>query len=199
MTKRGSIRIIGGRWRRRRIAVPEGDAIRPTPDRVRETVFNWLAPTIGGARCLDLFAGSGAFGIEAASRGAQHVVMVEREPALAEKLIEEVNALGAGEQVSVRRSDALALLELGAAEPFDVVFVDPPYGNNLEGPVCAALDAGGWLAEDALIYVETNRAAKMQWPADWEVLREKEAGQVRYYLARSTPARADGAVKQEEC
>ena len=189
MAKRGSVRIIAGQWRRRRIAVPEDDSVRPTPDRVRETLFNWLANSLDGARCLDLFAGTGALGLEAASRGAAEVVLVEREAALVERLSEAIAALGAN-GVTVRHVDALAYLQAPAPTPFDVVFVDPPFGTGLASAACAALAAVGptnrWLAPEAEVYVETAVGAPIIWPSNWRVLREKEAGKVRYYLA--TPA-----------
>ena len=183
MDKRGSIRIIAGRWRRHCINIPAGHRIRPTSDRVRETLFNWLAPNIQGARCLDLFSGSGALGIEAASRGAAEVVLVEHEPVLAVKLVDELKKLKA-ENISVRCADALSFLQTQPRLAFNVVFVDPPFGKGLEERACAELHHRGWLASEALIYVEAENTTSLTWPTGWELLREKRAGHVRYYLAQ---------------
>ncbi|HHH39567.1 MAG TPA: 16S rRNA (guanine(966)-N(2))-methyltransferase RsmD [Sedimenticola sp.] len=176
------VRIIGGRHRGRRLAFPDLPGLRPTPDRVRETLFNWLQPQLSGAACLDLFAGSGALGLEAASRGAGRVVMLDRSPLAVAALRRNVEQLGLDGQVTVIRADALAWLE-GPAEPFDILFLDPPFAEGLLEPGCRALEEGGWLAPGARIYLE--RALKGPapgLPGDWAVLREKRAGQVCYQL-----------------
>ena len=178
----GRLRIVGGRYRGRKLPVPAQPGLRPTPDRVRETLFNWLQPVIAGARCLDLFAGSGALGFEAASRGAAEVVMIERSEPVARVLVANAHALDAA-QVRVSRADALRWLS-GSAEPFDIVFLDPPFDQDLLGRSCALLSAGGWLAERALVYLEAP--AKGQLPAlpgAWTLVRDKQAGQVRFALA----------------
>jgi len=176
------LRIIGGRWRGRRLRFPDIEGLRPTPDRVRETLFNWLAPAIEGARCLDLFAGSGALGIEALSRGAAEVVWVERQPLAVRQLRQNLAQLGAAE-AQVIPADALVWLG-GPSRPFDVVFLDPPFGSDLLAPVCTALEQGGWLADGARIYLETARDAPMlKLPENWQLVREKIAGQVSYRLA----------------
>jgi 16S rRNA (guanine966-N2)-methyltransferase len=176
------LRIIGGRWRSRRLYFPGVEGLRPTPDRVRETLFNWLAPLIEGARCLDLFAGSGALGIEALSRGASEVVLVERQPLAVRQLRQNLARLG---EASAQVIQANALVWLGGpSRPFDVVFLDPPFGSNLLVPLCAALEQGGWLAEGARIYLESARdAQKLELPENWRLAREKTAGQVSYRLA----------------
>jgi len=180
-TAGGSVRIIGGRFRRRRIAFAGAHGLRPTPDRVRETLFNWLGPRLEGARCLDLFAGSGALGLEAASRGAAEVVLVERSPAVAACLREQASRLGAAEVV-VHQADALGWLD-APARAFDVVFLDPPFDAPLLAPACDALEFRGWLTPGALIYVEHRRdAALPPLPDPWHTLRDDEAGQVRYHL-----------------
>lgn len=179
--RRGSCRIIGGRWRGRRLPVPDGSEVRPTPDRVRETLFNWLAPVIGGARCLDLFAGSGALGLEALSRGAARVVSVEREAALAQQLRAIAAQWGAAELV-VEVADALAYLA-GPSERFDVAFLDPPYGRGLLDSAVEGLAHGDWLAPGARLYLEQaseERAPAL--PSGWTFLRSKRAGGVRYHL-----------------
>lgn len=176
------LRIIGGRWRGRRLTFPALGELRPTPDRVRETLFNWLAPVIAGARCLDLFAGSGALGIEALSRGAAEVVFVERHPTAARRLRENLERLGAA-SFRVEQAEALVWLDR-EAQPFDIVFLDPPYGQGLLTPACAALERFRWLAPAARIYLEAGPDSQpLQLPANWEIIREKTAGQVTYRLA----------------
>ncbi|NIR28538.1 MAG: 16S rRNA (guanine(966)-N(2))-methyltransferase RsmD [Gammaproteobacteria bacterium] len=180
----GKLRIIAGRWKRRTLRFPEGAGVRPTPDRVRETLFNWLAPRLPGARCLDLFAGSGALGFEAASRGASEVVLVEQSARLARWLRETASALGA-EAVRVVQADALAWLQGFPAERYDIVFIDPPFarGELLEG-ACRRLHEGGWLAPGALVYLECAAPeSALALPEGWRVPRSGKAGGVRYYLA----------------
>lgn len=178
------VRIIGGRWRGRRVNFAAVPGLRPTPDRVRETVFNWLAPRLEGAQALDLFAGSGAFGFEALSRGAGRAVLVDADPAVAANLRQQGELLGA-DGLQVVRSDVLAFLS-GAASPFDLVFVDPPYGKGLLARCCTALQERGWLQPEALVYLEAEaELGEPVLPADWELLRSKRAGQVGYHLARA--------------
>jgi len=167
--------------------VPAQAGLRPTPDRVRETLFNWLAPVIAGARCLDLFAGSGALGLEAASRGAALVVMIEQAPAVARVLEANVRSLGADE-VRIRQADALQWL-CTPAVPFDIVFVDPPFDAGLSAPSCALLDARGWLAPAALVYLEAPAGGPFPGlPPSWTLIRDKQAGRVRFALARHAEA-----------
>lgn len=149
------MRIIGGRWRGRRLPIPRGTDVRPTPDRVRETVFNWLAASLERSTCLDLFAGTGALGLECLSRGANQAVLVERDAALANALRERVAALDAN--ASVLERDAVTLLKEPPLAAFDVVFLDPPYSTKLE-PLLAGL--GPWLGERARIYVERPRGGE---------------------------------------
>jgi len=178
-----ALRIIGGEWRGRRIRFPGLAGLRPTPDRVRETLFNWLAPVVGGSRCLDLFAGSGALGLEALSRGAASVSFVEREREAADCLRETATAL-APERVRVVHGDALAWLR-GPAQPFDIVFLDPPFGSDLLPAAVGALEAGGWLAPHAFIYLEAPAAdGPPGLPANWSLHRSGRAGAVGYHLAR---------------
>jgi 16S rRNA (guanine966-N2)-methyltransferase len=191
------LRIIGGRWRSVRIDFPPLEAIRPSPDRVRETLFNWLQSVIAGARCLDLFAGSGALGIEALSRGAAHVTFVDREARVGRHLAETLQRLGAND-ATIRTEDALRFLGRAPA-PFDVVFLDPPFSSGLLAPVCDAL-RGGWLAPRAFVYVESSSALPLpSLPPDWSAYRTKQAGQVGYHLFQvglcqagiATPAAAE--------
>jgi len=190
----GELRIIGGEWRGRRIRFPPVSAIRPTPDRVRETVFNWLQPVIAGSRCLDLYAGSGALGLEALSRGAAQVVFVDVESAATRHLAATLAALGCS-RGQVIRSEARRFLESPAEHadgPFDVVFLDPPFAVPVLPETCDALERGGWLKPDARIYLESPAAAGAPaLPDGWTLLRSKRAGEVGYHLARRAGAGAN--------
>ncbi len=184
------MRIIAGRWRGRRLRFPAGTSVRPTPDRVRETLFNWLAQALPGARVLDLFAGSGALGLEALSRGASSALFLDSDPACVAALRErfaEWEAAGA----EARRVDALDWLAAARPSttlPFDVVFLDPPFAAGLLERACARLESGGWLAPDARIYLEAPaRQTLPSLPPGWELLRSGTAGEVGYHLARRTP------------
>jgi len=175
------IRIIGGAHRGRKLRFPTVAGLRPTADRVRETLFNWLQPRLPGARCLDLFAGSGALGLEAASRGAAEVLLLERSPPVVEQLHENVALLGL-DRVQVVQADTLTWLK-GDARPFDILFLDPPFTDGLLGESCRLLQTGGWLAAGARIYLEMDvRTALPELPGEWTRLKEKRAGQVCYYL-----------------
>ncbi|MDH4166849.1 MAG: 16S rRNA (guanine(966)-N(2))-methyltransferase RsmD [Gammaproteobacteria bacterium] len=180
------VRIIGGEWRGRKLHFPQSAALRPTPDRVRETVFNWLQFELAGARCLDLFAGSGALGIEALSRGAREVVFAERDPASA-RAIGDMLAQLRCDRGHVEQVDALAWLERGppASQPFDIVFLDPPYGEAWLPVLAEKLERGGWLAPRAWIYLEDAAArGEPALPPGWTLHRSKRAGDVGYHLAR---------------
>lgn len=180
-----TLRIIGGQWRSRKLEFPDVEGLRPTPDRVRETLFNWLTPVIGGARCLDLFAGSGALGFEALSRGAAEVIMVENSALAARILRENLTKLNAqGTQIVER--DALDFLRQGRGDhaPFDIVFIDPPYHQNLVNPCCAILDQAQWISAHAYLFIEAEASLqKFSLPAGFECTRSKQAGQVGYHLA----------------
>jgi 16S rRNA (guanine966-N2)-methyltransferase len=183
----GKIRIISGQWRRRLLRVAPVDGLRPTPDRVRETLFNWLMGSIEGARCLDLYAGTGALGFEAASRGAAKVVLVEKDARAVAGMAAAASELGA-EQVEVVHADVRRWLQ-GAATPFDIVFLDPPYGSEDLGGLCARLQENGWLAPAALVYLETRASPHSpELPDGWHYLRRQKAGQVRYHLAAAGDA-----------
>jgi 16S rRNA (guanine966-N2)-methyltransferase len=175
------LRIIGGAWRGRRLRFPDAEAIRPTPDRVRETLFNWLGPRVLDARCLDLFAGSGALGLEAISRGAREVVFVERDGAAVRELKKHIDEWGAP-QARVEQADAERFLAK-SSEAFEIVFLDPPFAAGLLAKTAEQLESGGWLAPNALIYVECPaREGLPTLPASWRELRGKAAGEVGYYL-----------------
>jgi 16S rRNA (guanine966-N2)-methyltransferase len=181
---RGEVRIIGGAWRSRRLAFPASDGLRPTPDRVRETVFNWLAPHLPGAACLDLFAGSGAFGFEALSRAAARAVLVEKRLEVVAALRHNREQLKA-EHADIVHADAADFLR-GPAAAFDVVFLDPPYAGGLLAPCIELLETRGWLQPDAFIYLEAPHGETPALPATWQLVRSKTAGQVGYHLARRT-------------
>ncbi len=180
---RNQLRIIAGQWRGRKLPFADVEGLRPTPDRVRETLFNWLAPMIGGARCLDPFAGSGALGLEALSRGAAEVVMLDKHPKVMKQLQANLTLLDC-QQAMLQQADALQFLQQTPEKPFDVVFLDPPYRKNLLAPCCELLNEQAWLAEGARVYLENERGYTLPiLPDNWELLRSKKAGQVAYHLA----------------
>lgn len=178
---RNRVRIIGGKFRSRIVRFPDACLIRPTPDRVRETLFNWLGQRLDDLDCLDLFAGSGALGFEALSRGARRVVMVERDRAVARGLRQSISELEA-KGAEVVQDDALAYLKR-AADTFDVAFVDPPYASALASQALALLAPR--LRPGARVYVE--RDAPIDFGPAWHVLREDRAGAVRYALMEPIP------------
>lgn len=183
------LRIVGGRWRGRRIDFPAIAAIRPTPDRVRETLFNWLQHSIVGARCLDLFAGSGALGLEALSRGASHVTFVDRERRIGQHLKQALERFEAT-NAEVIVSEAARFLGRPPA-PYDIVFLDPPFAAD-ELPQTFRSLAAGWVRPGAFIYVECSAHAPLAaLPEGWTIYRSKRAGQVGYHLLRAAVARVE--------
>lgn len=181
-TAPGKVRLIAGRWRGTRLDVPAAPGLRPTADRVRETLFNWLAPYLPGARVLDLFAGTGALGLEALSRGAASVRLVERDPALAAALRALLARLPESGGGHVIQGDALETLR-SSAERFDIVFVDPPFAGDLWSRTWPLLAPR--LAADGLVYVEAPVDADPAVPADWTLHREGRTREVRYALYRA--------------
>ena len=179
----GKLRIIGGNLRGSKLAVADFEGLRPTPDRVRETLFNWLAPYIAGAHCLDLYAGTGVLGLEALSRGAAQVDFIECDARLAQALRENLVRLRQ-ESGRVRSADALTVLREPPAQPCDLVFLDPPFASNLWDESARLLDANAWLAPAALVYVESPLEQPLQLPPTWLLHRESRAGAVRYALYR---------------
>jgi 16S rRNA (guanine966-N2)-methyltransferase len=181
---RNSVRIIAGVWRGRRVHFPDMPALRPTPDRVRETVFNWLQHSIADARCLDLFAGSGALGLESLSRGAREVVFVEQFPAAAQALQEHLVRFGGAAKGRVMQMGAARYLRT-PGEAFDIAFLDPPFGANALAEYLPMLAEGHWLKPGGLVYLENERTAgEPKLPVGWELLKSKSAGEVGYHLAR---------------
>ena len=178
--KRGRLRIVGGLWRSRIIHFVEREGVRPTPDRVRETLFNWLGQDLAGLHCLDLFAGSGALGLEAASRGAHRVVMVEKDRAAATAIRENLAQLGGG-SVELHVEDALEFLRRDGAR-YDVIFLDPPFQADYWPTLWPLLP--GHMRPDALVYCESART--LDAPPGWEIHKSGRAGQVRYQLLKRT-------------
>jgi 16S rRNA (guanine966-N2)-methyltransferase len=181
----GQVRIIGGRLRGSKLPVPDAPGLRPTADRVRETLFNWLQGELAGAAVLDLFAGTGALGFEAASRGATHVRMLERDPRLAQSLRDNAARLHA-DAVQVEAVDALAWLARPADRAYDIAFLDPPFAAGSWEPAARALQQ--WLAPAAWIYVEAPADAKLALPPDWIEHRRGGTREVAYALWRRVPA-----------
>lgn len=177
----GNLRIIGGQWRGRKLTICDAEGLRPTPDRIRETLFNWLQTSIGGARCLDLYAGSGALGLEAASRGAQQVVLVERNTETASQLRIHCQQLDTT-QCTVETQAATTFLMTNQAQ-FDLVFIDPPYQDGAWTEVAIQLTESNALAEQAQIYLEyPSQQSQPTLPTSWQLLKEKTAGAVNYCL-----------------
>jgi 16S rRNA (guanine966-N2)-methyltransferase len=179
----GNIRIIAGHWRGRKLPVHDVQGLRPTTDRVKETLFNWLMNQIHDSHCLDCFAGSGSLGFEALSRGAAQLLMLEKDPQAAKQLNDNVQLLKA-DNAQVVKADSLAYLQqLKAAQPFDLVFIDPPFRLNLAQQTCDLLENQQLLSENALIYVEVeSELDNLNLPPSWQLLKQKTAGQVTYTL-----------------
>ncbi|HNJ76090.1 MAG TPA: 16S rRNA (guanine(966)-N(2))-methyltransferase RsmD [Azospira sp.] len=175
----GRLRIVGGEWRRRVLAFPDAEGLRPTPDRVRETLFNWLGQDLSGLACLDLFAGSGALGLEAASRGAGKVVLVERAPRVADALDSNIRLLQGAGRVELLRQDALKFAS-SSSRAFDVVFLDPPYRQGWLDRLTPFLPR--LLKTDGALYVEAEEALASL--GEWVTVRSGQAGQVYYHLMR---------------
>lgn len=180
MTNR--LRIIGGEWRSRRISFATVDGLRPTPDRVRETLFNWLQFSIAGSRCLDLFAGSGILGIEAASRGASAVLLIEKDPIACAAIVQAIETLGCA-RFEVRRGDALEILAGAPKQPYDIVFADPPFRKALLAATVEQLDSHGWVRFGSKIYLEMEaNSPPVELPRSWRTLQSQQAGEVAYTL-----------------
>ena len=184
----GFVRIISGLWRGRKLPVHDAEGLRPTTDRVKETLFNWLAQDVPRAKCLDLFAGSGGLGFEAASRQAEMVTLIELNPSAFKQLQTNIAALNASNLTAVN-SDTLSYLKQ-AGTPHHVVFIDPPFRQGLLDETIQLLEKNGWLADDALIYIETEKELTLDnaIPAHWHLHREKTAGQVSYRLFNRQPS-----------
>lgn len=187
MASSNQVRIIAGRWRGRKLTFPAVEGLRPTPDRIRETLFNWLTGLLPGARCLDMFAGSGALGFEAASRGAGSVVMLERNPVVVQALQASLDRLE-GDAIEIHVADAIQWVR-DCAAPFDLVFLDPPFSDSrLLTDGIAALAASHCVKPGARVYLELPKRAPLPGvPGDWIQEKAKVAGEVGYYLYRRKP------------
>jgi 16S rRNA (guanine966-N2)-methyltransferase len=187
--QKGILRIVGGQWRGRKLLFSAAEGLRPTADRIRETLFNWLASELHGAHCLDLFSGSGALGLEALSRGAASCLMVEKTRQACTEIGAHMTTLNA-QRGECLQTDALALLQRGPGQraAMDIVFLDPPFGHNLLEPAGSLLEQKEWLADTAKIYVESSRREPPpELPENWRIYRDKTAGEVRYQLFVRTP------------
>jgi 16S rRNA (guanine966-N2)-methyltransferase len=184
---RNRLRIIGGDWRSRVVVFADAPDLRPTPDRVRETLFNWLQPTLVGAKCLDLFAGSGVLGFEALSRGATTVTALELAPQAVAAIRANIATLQT-DKLRLEPRNALDWLRANAQQQrFDVVFLDPPFAENLHGECCRLLAEQQWLAPRAVIYLESDASLDtIELPQGWKLIRHKRAGAVHYGLAQSS-------------
>ncbi len=181
-TPPGRLRIVAGNWRSRLLDIADVPSLRPTSERIRETLFNWLAPRIEGARCLDLFAGTGALGLEALSRGAATTMFVEKSGLAAGVLKSNIEKLGA-EGATICEADAIQYLRQIPVKSFDIVFLDPPFAADMLEDLCRLIDERQVLADGARVYLEHSAATiEPELPAGWEVLRSEVAGRVRYSL-----------------
>ncbi len=180
----GSIRIIAGKHRGRKLPVLMAEGLRPTTDRIKETVFNWLMPYIQDANCLDCFAGAGSLGFEAVSRGAAKVTLIELNNSAAKQLQVNKQLLNA-DNALVANTNSLDFLKSSAKEHYNLVFIDPPFREGLVTQTADLLN-NGWLANQALIYVEMEIHSNQQLPSNWQLLKEKVAGQVAYQLFQYT-------------
>jgi len=178
----GFVRIISGKWRGKKLPVADAAGLRPTTDRVKETLFNWLMQDTAQSTVLDCFAGSGSLGLEALSRYAAYLTLVEKAPALARQLQQHLKALAAS-NAEVVNADCLQWLQRPAQRQYNLVLIDPPFRQGLALPCCLALEQQGWLTDSALIYLETEKELALgAIPANWQLLKEKVAGQLAYRL-----------------
>lgn len=181
---RNKVRIIGGQWRSRQITFPDLPGLRPTADRIRETLFNWLAPKIEGARCLDLFAGSGALGFEALSRGAAQVTFVDQARQVIDALKKNAQSLQTTQAEFILGAFP-KILEI-IKGPFDVIFLDPPFYQNLIQPAAQLIEDKKLLVSGGLIYIETEKDLKpLLLPPHWQILKEKQTSTLSYYLCKN--------------
>jgi len=183
-SQRGRLRIVAGNWRSRLLDIADVPGLRPTSERIRETLFNWVTPCIAGARCLDLFAGTGALGLEALSRGAASAVFVEKSALAAKTLRKSIAALNT-DAAKVYETDAFGFLTNVDCGKFDLVFLDPPFADERLGDLCRLLQKQSILAADASVYIEEDRSRPvLELPDGWQTLKTGKAGNVRYSLVR---------------
>jgi 16S rRNA (guanine966-N2)-methyltransferase len=194
---RNRFRIIGGHHRGRRLAFPDLPALRPSPDRVRETLFNWLGPRLPGARCLDLYAGSGALGLEALSRGAAHVTFIDEAPAAVRAIKEHLALLDLASRARALEADAPGWLQRCVPQPYDIVFVDPPFADNAWERLCTLLIHSGAVRNGALIYVEYPVQVAPSLPSAWVRWKRSRAGRVAFQLVRVQHEQSVAATEGE--
>ena len=181
-SKSGFIRLISGKWRGKKLPVQDKEGLRPTTDRSKETLFNWLMHDIREANCLDCFSGSGSLAFEALSRYAKSATLLERDQQVVKQLEKNRQALKA-DNATVVETDSIHYLQQKSQHPFDIIFIDPPFNKGLLLPCCEALEENGYLTEQALIYIEMESQLKnLELPVNWKRLKEKSAGQVTYQL-----------------
>jgi len=179
---KNNVRIIAGSWRGRRLSFPDAQGLRPTPDRVRETLFNWLQFSLRGARCLDAFCGSGALAFEALSRGAAEVVALENNPAVFQSLTTQATTLEA-KNLKLFHQDAMAWLQQTPVQAFDLVFLDPPFAAHLLLPCFKIIAERGWLKSEGLIYCEhTAFPQAEELPENWKIFKQEKAGSLKFGL-----------------
>lgn len=182
--KDGFIRLIAGKWRGKKLPVKDLQGLRPTTDRTKETLFNWLMHDIRDANCLDCFSGSGSLGFEALSRFANSVQFIERDINVVKQLQQNAQQLQSAD-ANITHSDTLKYLQQAAIQPFDIVFVDPPFNCDLIQPCCKLLEDNNYLSQDALIYIEMESSlSNLALPENWQCIKEKQTGQVIYQLYR---------------
>jgi len=180
--KGGFIRLISGKWRGKKLPVKDKEGLRPTTDRTKETLFNWLMHDIRDANCLDCFSGSGSLAFEALSRAAKSATLLERDKQVAQQLRENLKSLKI-DNANVIETDSINYLQQTAAQQFDIIFVDPPFNKDLVEPCCLSLEANHYLTEKALIYIEMEvQLTALNLPENWQLLKEKTTGQVAYRL-----------------
>jgi len=182
MAKDGFIRLISGKWRGKKLVVKDKEGLRPTTDRTKETLFNWLMHDIRDANCLDCFSGSGSLSFEALSRYAQSATLLERDKSVAEQLRENLKILKV-DNASVVETDSIHYLQQTATQTYDLVFIDPPFNKGLVQPCCTALENNGYLTAQAIIYIEVEaQLENLQIPENWKLLKQKSTAQVSYQL-----------------
>jgi len=178
---RNTLRIIGGQWRSQQLPVSNIEGLRPTPDRLRETLFNWLMHDIEDAHCLDVFAGSGSLGIEALSRSAKEVIFLEKSAVASQTIRDNLQKLRCSSGTVVN-TDALAWLERMPANPFDIIFLDPPFRKDLLAPTCQLLIKYQWIKPSAHVYIEAEKTLQIELPKTWKLYKEKTTNQVKAQL-----------------
>lgn len=182
--KDGFIRLISGKWRGKKLPVKDIEGLRPTTDRTKETLFNWLMHDINNANCLDCFSGSGSLGFEALSRFAKRVTLLEKDKSVVKQLRENLNILNV-DNATVLEGDSINYLNQKATEQYNIIFIDPPFNKGLIQPCCDALQSNSYLANDALIYIEKEvELTDLNLPESWCLLKEKSTGKVTYQLYR---------------